>query len=157
MNRSRTFALLLASAISWGCSKVDGGSGTRLSFPSLTTVGGVLGVMGTRALTTLSLPALTTVVERLELGFTALANPSFPSLTTVPGTMIFRDSPQLTQVDLPALTSAGGLEITTSPGFASLGAPSLRTATGPVRLDGTALTALTLPALVAADPSGACP
>jgi hypothetical protein len=80
---------------------------TTVSLPALTTVGGDLNVYGS-ALTGLTLPALTTV-SGLELwiaGNSALLNINLPELATTRSLRIMGNS-ALTSLALPALTSVG--------------------------------------------------
>jgi hypothetical protein len=77
---------------------------TMLSLPALTY--GSVYVSGT-ALTSVSLPALTSV-QSLELAWNpALGSISFPALTDVGNSLTFSANPTLTSVSLPALTDVG--------------------------------------------------
>jgi hypothetical protein len=80
-----------------------------LSVPVLATVGGLY-VQFTTALTSLSLPALTSVSGILQVyDNAALTNVSLPALTSVSGDFQVTENTALTSMSLPVLTTVGGV------------------------------------------------
>ena len=122
---------------------------------ALTAVGGLY-VADNSTLTSLSLPALTTVSENVRVSSnTALTSLELPALTTVGGGLLVQYNTALTSLHLPALQTCGGLAASTpldvhgNAALTSLSLPALTTASGGLAIATNATLAdLGLPALV---------
>ena len=100
---------------------------TSISLPALTTVSGGMSVYDNAALTNLSLPALTTVSGNLSVTGSALTSLSLPALTTVSGNLSVTGS-TLTSLSLPALTTvSGNLDVGDNAALTSFRLPALAT------------------------------
>merc|ERR1711977_578456 len=101
---------------------------TEISLPSLTEVGGLLVIAENAALTDISLPSLTEV-GGWYLGImknAALARISLPSLTEVADLILLEGNAALTDLSLPSLTEVGGhLGISYNAALAGISLPSL--------------------------------
>ena len=101
---------------------------TTLSLPVLTTVGNTITLTGLAALTTLSLPALTTVVNTTTITSGSLTTLSLPALTTTGCFFNPNNLPLLTTLSLPVLSSVGStLGIQTLAALTTLSLPALTT------------------------------
>merc|ERR1739847_50421 len=106
--------------------------GTDISLPSLTEVGGTLGIYYNDALADISLPSLTEVGGWLAINRNAaLAGISLPSLTEVGKELGIGTNAALTGISLPFLTEIGGyLEIAENAALADLALPLLTEVVG---------------------------
>jgi hypothetical protein len=118
---------------------------TNLNSPALVTVssapsydGPNVFISGCPALTTFSLPALTTVGGG-GLVLWGMTTIDLPALTTVPGFLSVGYSPLLTNFSLPSLTAIGGVEVSYNSGLASFSLPALTTVGGDLSIAYNAL------------------
>lgn len=140
---------------------VSNGALASLTLGSLRRVVGGLWVRDCGALATLELPALQSVAGAFDVSGTALTQLTVPALQRV-GQANISGNPMLVRVDFPALTlqanafSKGGVfQISSNPALTSLSLPRFQTVDGRLWLTSlTALTALDLPELIAAQEFG---
>jgi hypothetical protein len=125
-----------------------GGDLTSVNLPALTTVRD-LDVSSTTALTTFSLPALTTISGYLSVqSNTALTSLTLPGLTTIGRDLLVANNSALTSLTLPGLTTFGGyLLVANNTTLTSFSLPALTTVRTLDVSGNPALTSLSLPAL----------
>lgn len=120
---------------------------TSLTLPALTTINGDVTVSAVDTLTSISLPALTTIKGNLTLlGNAALASVSLPELATIDGELAI-SSGLLTELDLSVLTTAKSVAFSSS-SLVNLELPALATVSSFVYIIGNeGLVHLGLPVL----------
>ena len=113
---------------------------TSLSLPALTTVTGEVNMGYDDALTSLSFPALTTVGSNFAASnMPALTTVSLPALKTLGGNLNFIMDPELTSVSVPVLTTTNEIDIDTAPKLPSFSLPALTTTAGVIAIKSNAI------------------
>ncbi len=114
-----------------------------------TAIGGFVNVQGTN-LATLVLPILTTIKSLQITDNAALTTISIPRLTTVSGSLNIYNGNALTKLELPALTTVGGnLDITGNPVLLDFSLPNLQAVNGSLLVNSNdGLRSFDLPMLV---------
>lgn len=136
------------SSVQSGYLDLETNSGlTAISLPLLATVAGLLGIDGSDALATISIPSLT-ACGRLNINSnSALTSFSAPSLQTVGGILTVNSNAIITSVNLASLTTCSGafFQIHLNPALTSLTLGAFVPPNGQnIQMDGNALPAATV-------------